>query len=395
MRSWFRTWIGVAVTVASLTVPTVAVAAESAGATNGATASTQRRSRVDAAVQAVMKKLQIPGVILGVWQRGQEPIVKAYGARNIDLAAGKRGEPMKTGFYMRIGSETKTFTATAVLQLVEEGKVGLEDPISKYVEGVPNGNAITVRELGEMRSGLASYSGNPTFVKELLAQPDRQWAPEELLAQSFSLPPTFSPGRGYEYSNTNFVVLGLLVEEVTGEGIGAYVQRHILRPLKMRHTLFPHGAAFPRPHPQGYTAQTPTGTAADSTGWNPSWAWAAGAMISNLHDLRIWAKAVATGTLLSPAIQRERERFIAIPDLAPARYGFGLFDVDGWIGHDGEVPGYESLTVYLPSQEATMVILTNTDAIGEPSKLLGEAVTKVITPGHVFTFGPPAPADAG
>jgi D-alanyl-D-alanine carboxypeptidase len=102
---------------------------------------------------------------------------------------------------------------------------------------------------------------------------------------------------------------------------------------------------------------------------NPSWAWAAGAMISNVHDLRIWAKAVATGTLLSPAIQRQRERFIAIPDLAPARYGFGLFDVDGWIGHDG--------------------------AIGEPSKPLGEAVTEVITPGHVFTFGPPTPAHAG
>jgi D-alanyl-D-alanine carboxypeptidase len=342
-----------------------------------------------------MKKWQIPGVILGVWQQGQPPIVKAYGARNVDLAAAKRGKPMKTDFYMRIGSETKTFTATAVLQLVEEGKVGLEDPISKYVKGVPNGNAITVRELGEMRSGLASYSGNPTFVQEFLAQPGRQWAPEELLGQSFSLAPTFSPGGGFEYSNTNFVVLGLLVEAVSGEGIGAYIKRHILRPLKMEHTLFPHAAEFPRPHPQGYTAQTPTGAGADSTDWNPSWAWAAGAMISNLHDLRIWAKAVATGTLLSHAIQRQRERFVAIPGLSPARYGFGLFDVDGWIGHDGEVPGYESLTVYLPSQAATMVILTNTDAIGEPSKSLGEAVTKVITPGHVFTFGPPPPADAG
>jgi D-alanyl-D-alanine carboxypeptidase len=160
--------------------------------------------------------------------------------------------------------------------------------------------------------------------------------------------------------------------------------------------VFPHGSEFPLPHPQGYTGQTATGQIGDSTGYSPSWAWAAGAMISNLHDLRIWAKAVATGTLLSPAIQRQRERFIPATGLPPVRYGFGLYEVNGWVGHDGEVPGYESLTLYLPARETTMVILTNTDAIGEPSRVLGEAVTKVITPGHVYTFGPaPKPATQG
>jgi D-alanyl-D-alanine carboxypeptidase len=303
-----------------------------------------REARVGAAVRAVMAKWEIPGVILGVWQRGQAPIVEAYGARNVD-------------------------------------------PISKYVTGVPNGGKITVRELAEMRSGLVNYSDSEAWGREFLAEPLREWKPSELLAASFALPPSFPPGKTFEYSNTNFVLLGLLVEKVTGERIGPYIERHVLAPLRLKQTLFPRGAEFPQPHADGYTAQTPTQAVANSTDWSPSWAWSAGAMISDLHDLRIWAKAVATGTLLRPAIQRQRERFIPIPGLAPARYGLGLFEVNGWIGHDGEVPGYESLTVYLPAKEATMVILANSD-IGEPSRYLGEAVTRVITPRNVYTFGP-------
>lgn len=114
-------------------------------------------------------------------------------------------------------------------------------------------------------------------------------------------------------------------------------------------------------------------------------------MISTLHDMRIWAKAVATGTLLKPAVQHQRERFVPFPFSAQAGYGFGLFDLDGWIGHDGAVPGYESLTVYLPSKQATMVILLNSDADPESNLLLGEVASKVITPDDILTLGPAPP----
>lgn len=351
----------------------------------------QREARVSAAVRAQMAKYEIPGVILGVWQRGEAPIVKAFGARNVDLRAEKRGAPMKPNLYMRIGSETKTFTATAVLQLVEAGKVRLDDPISKYVDGVPNGGKITVRELAEMRSGLVNFDENKTWVGEFLENPEREWKPSELLAASYALPPRFAPGEDFEYSNTNYILLGLLVEAVSGEPVGAYIRRHVLAPLHLNHTLFPRGTEFPKPRADGYTVQTANGEVADSSGWSSSWAWSAGAMISNLHDLRIWAKAVATGTLLKPAIQRQRERFIPIPGLKPARYGLGLFEVNGWIGHDGEVPGYESLTVYLPSREATMVILANADVEPNISVRLGRAVSRIVTPERVFGFGSVAP----
>jgi D-alanyl-D-alanine carboxypeptidase len=385
MRSWSRVWVGVAVAIVLATLPTTAVAAPSAAATK------ERRARVAKVVRVLMAEDGIPGAIVGVWQHGEAPIVQAFGSRTLDLATGKPGPSnMSPGLYMRIGSETKTFTATAVLQLVGEGKVGLEDPISKYVKGVPNGANITVRELGDMRSGLVDFTDNEAWEAEYLAAPARSWKPRQLLAASFGLPPSFSPDQSWEYSNTNYVLLGLLVQKVTGERIGPYVERHILDPLHLDQTSVPSGAEFPRPHADGYTPASPAGPLVNTTEWNFSWAWSAGTMISTLHDLRIWAKAVATGTLLKPDVQHQRERFLPIPPFSLAGYGFGLFDLDGWIGHDGAVPGYESLTVYLPSKEATMVILLNSDADINANTQFGEAISKVITPADVLTFGEPS-----
>jgi D-alanyl-D-alanine carboxypeptidase len=369
---------GVIVAIAVAIVPAVAGAAPT------------RRAQVGAAVRTVMAEEGIPGVIVGVWQRGEAPIVEAFGSRTFDLATGQAGPPnMSPDLYMRIGSETKTFTATAVLQLVGEGKVGLEDPISKYVKGVPNGQNVTVRELGEMRSGIVDFTENAGWEAEYLAAPMRTWKPRQLLDASFSLPPSFPPGQSYEYSNTNYVLLGLLVEKVTGERIGPYVERHILAPLHLEHTLVPSGAEYPKPHADGYMLQPLERALVNTTRWNFSWAYAAGTMISTLHDLRIWAEAVATGSLLKPAVQRQRERFVPFPFSSQAGYGFGLFDVNGWIGHDGAVPGFESLTVYLPAKEATMVILMNSDADVESNIRLGEVVSEVVTPGHPFSFGVP------
>lgn len=398
MRQWTRPWIGIAVAALLLALPATAIAARGERAAAGPAAKARmkaaaekRRGGIGAAVRELMALDHIPGAIVGVWQRGEEPITEAFGSRTLNLATGEPGPAnMTPNLYMRIGSETKTFTATAVLQLVGEGKVGLDNPISDYVKGIPNGANITVRELGDMRSGLVDFTNDEAWEAEYLAAPERHWKPRQLLAASFDLPPAFPPDKGYEYSNTNYVVLGLLVEKVTGERIGAYVRRHILAPLHMEHTFVPNGAEFPRPHPHGYIWTPPEGPFVDTTSWNFSWAYSAGTMISTLHDMRIWAKAVATGTLLKPAVQRQRERFLPFPYPGEAGYGFGLFDIDGWIGHDGAVPGFESLTVYLPAKEATMVVLLNSDANPGYNVQFGEAISKVITPGRVLPFGPTA-----
>jgi D-alanyl-D-alanine carboxypeptidase len=350
--------------------------------------SSPRQAALTTAIKRVQRQLSIPGAIVGVWQRGSAPYVKAFGIR--DTATGR---PMRTNLHMRIGSETKTFTGTAVLQLVDRGRVGLDDPIGKYLGGVPQGNEITIRELGEMRSGLPSYTENKDFLLAAAADPLRRWTPRQLLAYSFSQPLLFAPGTSYHYSNTNTVLLGLVVEKVSHQPLATYIERHILRPWHLEHTSLPTGAAFPSPHAQGYTNFTlgclmsaACDTIVNATSWDTSWAWAAGGMVSTLRDLRRWGRAVATGKLLTRATQKQRTRFIAT-DVEGVGYGLALADSNGWIGHDGRLFGYESTTIYLPAQRATVVVLINTSDVTAPlssADFLAQAITRVITPKHVY-----------
>ncbi|MFD7029543.1 serine hydrolase domain-containing protein [Streptomyces sp. NPDC059917] len=338
-------------------------------------------AQLDAAVREVMRETGVPGATVGLWAPGKGSYVKSFG-----VADKVTGEPMRGDLRVRIGSETKTFTVTALLQLVDQGKLGLDDTIGTYVPGVPNGDRITLRELAGMRSGLFNYTLDPGMIKAFEGDPAQSFEPQQLLDYSFKHPVNFAPGAKFEYSNTNLVLLGLVVEKVTGRPLHEVIAQDVLEPAGLRDTLFPTDARLPDPHAHGYTDQTASGKIADATDWNPSWAWAAGAMISDLQDLRGWARVLATGTLLTPATQAERLKTTAM-DIPGAGYGLGIFDVQGWIGHNGSLPGYETLTVYLPQAQATMVIVLNTDVETkgqEPSTLFGEAVTQIVTPDHVY-----------
>ncbi|WP_432028979.1 serine hydrolase domain-containing protein [Streptomyces sp. 1222.5] len=343
--------------------------------------------QLDTSVERVMREANVPGVTVGIWTPGQPDYVRSFGVA--DKASGRKMTP---DLFMRIGSETKTFTVTALLQLADQGKVGLDDPIGTYVDGVPNGDRITLRQLAGMRSGLFNYTEDDDFFKALTSDPQRPFTPQQLLDYAFRHPVLFEPGQKFFYSNTNLILLGLVVEKESGQRLGDYFAQHILGPAGMKDTVFPTGAEFPAPHAQGYTDQTADGKVAETAGWNPSWGWAAGAMISTLDDLHTWAPTVATGQLpdgrrmISPAMQKQRLVTPATP-IPGAGYGLGIFDVQGWIGHNGSLPGYESLTIYLPSTRTSVVVLLNTD-IGhddeEPSTLVGQAITRIISPQHVF-----------
>ncbi|MEV6757020.1 serine hydrolase domain-containing protein [Streptomyces sp. NPDC051214] len=338
-------------------------------------------ARLDKAVEKVRREANIPGVAVGLWMPGKGRYVRASG-----VADTTTGQPMSTDLYTRIGSETKTFTVTALLKLVDDGRIRLDDPISRYVRGVPNGHRITLRHLAEMRSGLFPYTEDPDFVRDLLSDPGRSFGQREVLAYGFKHRNTFAPGKQFQYCNSNLVLLGLVIEKVTGHRVADVIHKRVLHPAHLDHTLFPSGPEFPEPHARGYTNQTLSGKVEDSTDWNPSWAGAAGAMISNMHDLRRWAKTVATGTLLSPETQKQRLRML--PTGHPGTsYGLGIFKSGGWIGHNGSIPGYESVTVYLPSQKATLVLLLNTDITHdgqEPSSLVARAITEIVTPKNVY-----------
>src|SRR5215213_180299 len=170
----------------SATAPPASSTAQAAKPMNDAAA-----QRLDAAINQAMTAAAVPGAIIGIW--GPDgTYVRAFGQADKASRA-----PMKTDFYSRIGSQTKTFTATAVLQLADEGKVGLDDPIAKYIDGVPQGDKITLRQLARMQSGLFNYSEAKGFQQALFADPRRPFTPQELLGFAFSEPNVFPPGEGF------------------------------------------------------------------------------------------------------------------------------------------------------------------------------------------------------
>jgi D-alanyl-D-alanine carboxypeptidase len=226
--------------------------------------------RLDTAVNQAMTAAGVPGAIIGIWG-ADGTYARAFGVADKTTRA-----PMKTDFYSRIGSLTKTFTVTGVLQLADQGKLGLDDPIAKFIDGVPQGDKITLRQLARMQSGLFNYTDSPAFQQATFADPLQPFTPQELLNYAFAQPNRFPPGDGFEYCNTNTVLLGLVVEKVSGQPLHSYIQDHIVTPLGMGHTSFPTTNAFPEPHPQGYTVQTADGEETVATDWNPSWGWAAG-----------------------------------------------------------------------------------------------------------------------
>jgi D-alanyl-D-alanine carboxypeptidase len=193
------------------------------------------------------------------------------------------------------------------------------------VPSVPNGEHITIRQLLSMTSGLYNYSLDPGFNQTLDSNHSKVWQHCELLTIAFSHPPDFAPGAGYSYSNTNVVLLGMIVEHLAGKPVEQVFKDDIFSQLDMTESSLPTlaDATIPSPHPHGYiygsnvssldskpVSPAEVGTPHDVTNANPSWGWTAGAAISTLHGLHIWAKALATGTLLSDATQRGRLQWL-------------------------------------------------------------------------------------
>lgn len=174
----------------------------------------ERATTLDAAARASFAQAATPGAVVGV-SSPEGTWTAAYG-----VADPATGEPMEVGVHTRVGSVTKPFTATLVLQLAEEGELSLEDPIADYVDGIPNGEQITLRRLADMTSGVASYTRSTQFTDRFFADPQQVFTPEELVAVGVSESPLFAPGAQFDYSNTNYILLGLVVEQVTGQPVG-------------------------------------------------------------------------------------------------------------------------------------------------------------------------------
>jgi D-alanyl-D-alanine carboxypeptidase len=355
-----------------------------------ATASAQG-IRVDRARSETASLQSIAGGLVRLGAPGAIVVVRTPGGLRQGVAGLAQLQPrerMDATRRFRIASVTKTFVATVVLQLEAEGRLRLADPVERWLPGlVPNGGSITLRQLLNHTSGLFSVNEDEDFQQGLIADPGRSWSPREVLSVAFSHPALFAPGTNWSYSNTNYVVLGLVIEAVTGSTLERQLQQRILTPLKLEATSAPTGTAIDGPFAHGYVGPHPglpiaTGTLLDvSSLLNPSFAWGMGNMVSNAPDLTRFFAALLRGRLL-PARQLTEMK---TGSSANAIYGLGLrttYTACGTaVGHEGDIPGYRTAVWAKPSGRRVAVAMVNIDETYVPWSRLEAAAQRALCSG--------------
>jgi D-alanyl-D-alanine carboxypeptidase len=264
------------------------------------------------------------------------------------LADADAKTPMRTDDRFRIASLTKTYVATVVLQLAGEGKLSLNDPVERFLHGlVPNGSRITIRELLNHTSGLFDYERDPRVLKPYLSgKLAYHWPPRTLVELALAHKPLFRPGARYSYSNTNYMIAGLIIEAITGKPLGSELRRRIFMPLHLNATSFPLTPRIPSPYTRGYylLGQPP---ATDVSGLSP-FPWAAGAVISTASDVAAFYRALLSGHLLRQDLLQAMETTVVEgrnqSDIPGERSGLGLEEFPTpcgpAYGHNGTFPGY-------------------------------------------------------
>jgi D-alanyl-D-alanine carboxypeptidase len=308
-----------------------------------------------AIVDAGLDSTATPGAIVGVWYPGRGTWLHAAGIGDVATAA-----PFTVDDHVRIASNTKTFVATAILQMVDEGMLALDDPLEQYITSVPNGAEITIRQVLSMSAGIHDYVNDPVIAEESEDDPLLAFTPEQALEIVRASTPDFAPGERTQYSNSNYVLLGMIAEDLTGQPIETLIEDRLLAPLGMTNTSFATTPDMPTPFAHGYDMGEPGEELRDVTFSNPDIAWASGAMISILADLGIWAEALGTGSLISPELQAERLQFGSLGEgpLSPG-YGLGILSINGLVGHNGGIRGYSSWVMHEPESGANIVVVTN------------------------------------
>lgn len=331
---------------------------------------------------------KFPGATLGVALADGESFGLAVGYSDCDAKTA-----MKPNDLMLAGSVGKTFAAATALQLVKEGKIGLDDRIEKYLgkeiwfPRLPNAREITVRQLMNHTSGLVRYEFKETFTKDLTASPMKVWTPEERLAYVFDEQPPFEAGKGWDYSDTNYIVLGMIIEKVTGRKFYDEANRRVLKPLKLKDTAPQEGPLMKRVV-QGYAgSNNPFGgkDAMIENGKfviNPQLEWTGGGYASTSQDLARWAKMMYEGKAYDAALLPQVLDGVAAPMLGKeTKYGLGVIirqtQAGTSYGHSGFFPGYLTDMMYFPEQKIAVAVQVNTSVGRDLGKPIGRILVEL------------------
>jgi len=309
----------------------------------------------------------VPGAVLVVDDPQADPITVVSG-----VADTESGRPVSADDRFRIGSLTKPYVAVVVMQLAEEGTISLDDTVEEWLPGLlPNGNEITVEDLLGHRSGLFEYEEDPRVLAPYLKGDfGYTWQPEELVGISTEHPPTAAPGTKVVYSNTNYTVLGLLVETATEHSLAAELGQRIITPLGLEATTFAVDGKPEAPYARGYLAGGKQ--LLDVTEVSPSHYWAAGNLVSTAGDVARFYEALMEGELLDGSSMEAMTSYVE--EVPGVERGLGVAHGDTecgtWTGHDGAVPGYDAIARNLDSGRQVVVVtnsVTKGDAIGTPA----------------------------
>jgi CubicO group peptidase (beta-lactamase class C family) len=385
-----------------------------AGGTVGATTvQGEAAEQIVALTRVAMTEYALRAAIVRVTVDGREVVTAALGES-------LTGEPATPQMHFRNGAVAIAYMATLLLQLVDAGTVRLDDPLARWLPELPDAGRVTLRMLANMTSGYPDYVPDAGLTAALYADPFRQWAPQELIAIGLAQPRVFAPGTNWDYSHTNYVILGQVLERIAGQPLADLMRERILGPLNLRNTDGPPTAAIRAPALHAFSSERraalgiPAGTRfyEESTYWNPSWTLAQGAIqTTNIYDLATTAVAVGTGALLSPASHRAQ----IAPDLrgfgAPLAgcrtchtldlrytYGLGVVLQGPWILQNPLFGGYGAVAAYLPAQRlAVAVATTYGEASFDPSSgdykhgNVGQAIFAAIGAYLAPDAAPPAP----
>jgi D-alanyl-D-alanine carboxypeptidase len=310
---------------------------------------------IDDYVQGQIKKHQIPGVSIAIVLDGKVVRAKGYGLANVELSV-----PATENTVYQLASVTKQFTATAIIMLIEEGKLSLHDPITKRLSDLPTAwENVTVRHLLNHTSGIKNYTSTKDFDKTMR----KDFGQRELLALVEGEPLEFAPGEKWNYSNTGYYLLGMLIEKVTGKKYSEFLQERIFHPLGMTHTRVNDLQVIIPNRAQGYSldgAELRNGEYV-----SPTQPFAAGALVSTVSDLVKWDTALSSARLLKQSSLDEMWTPTPLSLGGTAEYGFGwqVENVNGHrlIGHGGGIPGFATRILRFVDDKLTVIVLTNAD----------------------------------
>lgn len=310
-----------------------------------------------------------PGAAVLVAQKGRIIYHKAFGMANLEL-----GVPLRPDHVFRIGSVSKQFTAAAILQLMEQGKLSLDDDLTRFIPDYPTmGKKITVEHLLTHTSGIKSY----TEMKEWTPEVHRKdFTPAALVDFFKNQPMDFEPGTQYQYNNSGYILLGYIIEKVSGESYGAYISEHIFKPLGMHNSYYGDVEPVIRNRAAGYSRSGTGGAYTNAAFLSMTQPYAAGSLLSTVEDLYTWTKALHNGKVIKPESFKKATTPYILPNGSSTHYGYGL-QMGNLFGsptveHSGGINGFLSDLVYLPKEDVCVAILTNCDC--EPPRDLSAKV---------------------